>query len=639
MTGTSEQTGGMVALLPDAATAKRLVTKGGDSADKLHLTLAYLGDDVTDWSPETRSGLVDGIGKLAATTAPVAGRVLGRTAFNADGGPDGDTEPCTVYLIGDAQGLDGLLKQVRAEIVGAKAGMPEQREPFVAHVTAGQGLDPENLPGSGPVRFDRLVVALADDWQEMPLKRGVTAMAASAVRTPLSQSPALELGHKLWRKQIIREGKIAYRGGEFDASPDYLDSVVASFRDRALGSVPFVFVDDKGAHSEAPERRRGKVIGLERTPDGIDALLQLSDDAEKLVEDDPEFGVSVLIKHDRTTGEGKYHPAVLCHVAGTYDPVLSLKPWTEELAASNPGSDDVLDLLALTAPRESQTTPDGADPDAKEKAAVPLTLTDEQVAAVQALLPVLTAQAGISRPPVPAPAAAPAPAVASDVAPAAPVAPAAATVQPADPQPADQPPTPAAPEPNTDDESDDDGEDNTGETPAGAEVSDAEFTDAELDEIARALTADETAPEPELVAASNNGDVDALQLSHDLRAERQARERLELRLAQVEQDRDNRVERAERERWARDLGIAPRLFDIVAPVLRSGGGQVALSNGQTANTGDLVRRFVTELHGTGFLDLSLSQGSAIDVDEDKAADEETARKAAAAAYVSAAFSN
>lgn len=171
-----------------------------------------------------------------------------------------------------------------------------------------------------------------------------------AVRTPLATSPALELGNKLWRKEIIKQGTIHYEGGAFDASAEYLDAMVAAFRDRAIGSVPFVFVDDHGAHLEGPERRKGNVVGLERTPTGVDAIVALDDDADALVQKDKKFGVSVLVKHNRTTGNGKHYPAVLAHVAGTYDPVLNdLGDWRQldQIAASNDVT-DVLDLLALT---------------------------------------------------------------------------------------------------------------------------------------------------------------------------------------------------------------------------------------------------------------------------------------------------
>lgn len=199
-----------------------------------------------------------------------------------------------------------------------------------------------------------------------------------AVRTPLATADALALGNKLWRKEILKAGPIHYKGGKFDATPAYLDSVLAAYQDGAIGSVPFTFVDDKGAHVEAPERRKGNIVGLERTATGLDAILALDDDADELVRKDRKFGVSVLIKHDRTTGGGKHYPAVLAHVAGTYDPVINnLGDW-EEIAASNDAV-DVLDLLALTSAPQDEPTKESPMADAA-------TLTPEELAQLRSLL-------------------------------------------------------------------------------------------------------------------------------------------------------------------------------------------------------------------------------------------------------------
>lgn len=384
----------------------------------------------------------------------------------------------------------------------------------------------------------------------------------TAVRTPLSHTTALALGNKLWRKQVLKQGTIHYRGGTFDASPEYLDEVVAAFQDNAIGSVPFVFVDDTGAHSESPRHRKGNVVGLERTPDGIDAILSLDDDANELVAKDKKFGVSVLIKHDRTTGGGKRYPAVLAHVAGTYDPVINdLGDW-EELAASNDG--DVLDLLSLTsitAPTEGSTVADN--------------LTPEETAAVRSVFPLIAKLIGADEPAEPA----------------------TAVVEPADDNPADQPFTDGEPD---------------GATPVDSDTVDEDTEDTLSEADIQKLVDDVLAePEPELIAASQD-DSETLRLSHEVAQERQAREDLELRLAQAEAREAEKDFTAERDLLAREYGIAPHLTNIIAPLLKGGGGQVALSNGDQARPGDLVRQFVKELAQVGFLDLSHPVGSAID---------------------------
>ena len=47
-------TGGMVALIPADHYLEQLTVPGGDPPEQLHLTLAYLGEDVTTWSDEQR---------------------------------------------------------------------------------------------------------------------------------------------------------------------------------------------------------------------------------------------------------------------------------------------------------------------------------------------------------------------------------------------------------------------------------------------------------------------------------------------------------------------------------------------------------------------------------------------------------
>jgi hypothetical protein len=215
-----------------------------------------------------------------------------------------------------------------------------------------------------------------------------------AVRTPLDHGTALALGNKIYRKQVLRSGPLHYRGGTFDVTDAYLDSVVAAFDAKAIPRVPFQLADASNTHTEDPLRRFGTVTALHRTPDGLDAVIELDDEAARLVDNDPEFGVSVLIKHDRTTGEGAKFPAVLAHVLGTTDPVLTqLAPWQPELAASN-DSGDVLDLLALTsAPRDDKEGPTMAEA---------ITLTPEETAQLRSLLPKLAALQAEPTPDAPA---------------------------------------------------------------------------------------------------------------------------------------------------------------------------------------------------------------------------------------------
>lgn len=170
---------GMVALIP--ANAADLTVDGGDPEDQMHLTLAYLGDDVMSWTQEQRAAVHELGQQLAGLMPALQARAFAHAQFNPDGGPDGDKEPCAVYLVGDgapvgemrAALLDGLREKV------GDASLPEQHEPFVPHVTAGYGLDVGALSYTGPLTFDRLRVALGGDVTDYPLGGGEALVAAA----------------------------------------------------------------------------------------------------------------------------------------------------------------------------------------------------------------------------------------------------------------------------------------------------------------------------------------------------------------------------------------------------------------------------------------------------------------------------
>jgi hypothetical protein len=150
-------TGGMIALVP--ADPGALVVEGGDPPEQLHLTLAYLGEDVTGWSDEQRTAVLDAVRRLAEATPPVEAEVMGHAAFNPTGA--NDREPCAVYLVsGD------MLPTLKGE---AAAFDVSEHPVFLPHVTAGYGLDPAALSYVGPVEFDRLRVALGEEITDYPL--------------------------------------------------------------------------------------------------------------------------------------------------------------------------------------------------------------------------------------------------------------------------------------------------------------------------------------------------------------------------------------------------------------------------------------------------------------------------------------
>ena len=165
----TEYTGGMLALVPDNYAA--LAVDGGEPPEQLHLTLLYLGDNVTDWPEGQAAQLRELVAASAPALDPVDARVIGHAVLNPDGGADGETEPCAVYLVGDAPGLDPL-RAWAAWVTTTHDDYPtppQQHDPVLYHVTAGYGIDPAQLSFTGPVRFSTLRLALAGDVLDVPL--------------------------------------------------------------------------------------------------------------------------------------------------------------------------------------------------------------------------------------------------------------------------------------------------------------------------------------------------------------------------------------------------------------------------------------------------------------------------------------
>ena len=161
------RTGGMIALLP--ADPGALAVPSGDPAEELHLTLVYLGDDLTGASEGWRTGVQTSVANVLAEfgqavgAGGVEGTIMGRAAFNERG-----DEPCAVYLV-EAQGLTALRDKVYAAL-GDRAPAPTY-DAFIPHVTAGYGIDLGALYNAVgmPVQFDRVRIAIADQVVDIPI--------------------------------------------------------------------------------------------------------------------------------------------------------------------------------------------------------------------------------------------------------------------------------------------------------------------------------------------------------------------------------------------------------------------------------------------------------------------------------------
>lgn len=211
-------TSGMVALVP--ANPQMLVAPGGDPADQLHLTLAYLGDQVDEWEPEmvaavhivarrltdfgflqeqeraemlargidpSEANALPSMSPGQAQEGPLQAAIFAHAVFNPNG--DNGHDPATVYLLdgtGDREAIEWLRNDVVGQVRTAigDVNFPDQHQPFVPHVTAGYNLDPGQVTYTGPVVFDRIRVAIGDDVTDYPLGGGDAVLVASAADLP-----------------------------------------------------------------------------------------------------------------------------------------------------------------------------------------------------------------------------------------------------------------------------------------------------------------------------------------------------------------------------------------------------------------------------------------------------------------------
>lgn len=204
---TPKHTGGMVALVPSNPNMLRV--PDGDPPHELHLTLAYLGDNVTEW-PRELTAAVHNIAREVtdwdymvtqaearaeergedpaavrrsyrseerspAQRGPLEASIFSHAVFNPNG--DNGHDPASVYLLdgtGDRGAIESLSSDVNWRVREAIGDVwyPEQHSPYIPHVTAGYGVPMENLTYSGPVEFDRLRVALGDQVTDYPLGGG-----------------------------------------------------------------------------------------------------------------------------------------------------------------------------------------------------------------------------------------------------------------------------------------------------------------------------------------------------------------------------------------------------------------------------------------------------------------------------------
>lgn len=193
----------------------------------------------------------------------------------------------------------------------------------------------------------------------------------NAFQMPVCVELATKLGPKLFRKTVLKTGVINYMGQQINFDTDMLQQYVTNFNAGAKDQVPFVLVDASNRHVDLPERYRGEIKGLEVSKDGerLEAVLEMTGSGAKLIEDNPNLGVSIRAVDRLERPDGLTFGPTIEHVAGTLDPKINgLGPWIP-VELSNPTA-NVIDL--------SGTDEESTEVDDK-KGSLMASLTDEQV--------------------------------------------------------------------------------------------------------------------------------------------------------------------------------------------------------------------------------------------------------------------
>lgn len=194
--GADVHTGAMIALMPTEEDAARLALDGGEAADQLHLTLFYLGDAV-DWTAEQQGHLISRVSYAARVLTPIGGRAFGAAQWN----PASD-EPAWVWNVGNDNDVPGSrLEDAKYETVYALEDghddpeLPQQYTPWSPHICAVYSKDAwgDRLAAqTGPVTFDRIRVAFAGQYTDLPLTGGYVDELADG---PMPEPMPVEQGY------------------------------------------------------------------------------------------------------------------------------------------------------------------------------------------------------------------------------------------------------------------------------------------------------------------------------------------------------------------------------------------------------------------------------------------------------------
>ena len=162
-----------IALYPRTDSALQMAVPGGEPPQELHLPLVTFGENL---GGQNLDGVSRALAELAGSYTVITAQAMGHATFNPEGGannpdqggPYGQREPDTAYLITDSQQLEDLYNDAQ-DIATTQLALPVQNVPFVPRVTAAHNQSAAYLNFTGEVLFDRVGLAYRGQTHYFPL--------------------------------------------------------------------------------------------------------------------------------------------------------------------------------------------------------------------------------------------------------------------------------------------------------------------------------------------------------------------------------------------------------------------------------------------------------------------------------------
>lgn len=230
-TAAAQMDGAMIALYPDDP--ESLALDGGDPAEQLHLTIAFVAEDADTISDPTMQAVI----RAAQAGSSVRSEPLRLTVVGY--GQLGSADPPASVLImqqADEDGTDhqdgagAVAEVVRAELDDyGSEGFPPEHDAFIPHLTIGYGVPVDQLAGyvGRTVTFSA-GVTLTLGGTRIDYPWGEARTAAIADPLPIIRDPALDKRRTRLRRlskrlnRIDRDLQAALQGGAEHALEDAL---------------------------------------------------------------------------------------------------------------------------------------------------------------------------------------------------------------------------------------------------------------------------------------------------------------------------------------------------------------------------------------------------------------------------------